>query len=102
MSLQQDEFDQSGTEVRIDASGSLADNESAIGQPVNGPTVASVMRLHDDILDDKVSITFEFSVRGQLIGRNDFVDVDAERFGFLSLRGNRTPGPVMSVELTIF
>jgi hypothetical protein len=30
MSLQQDEFDQSRTEVRIDTSGSLADDQSAI------------------------------------------------------------------------
>ena len=82
VSLQQDEFDQRGTEVRIDTSGSPTDNESPIGKAVNGSAVASVARLQDDILDDKVSITFQFGVRGQLIGRNDFVAVDAERFGF--------------------
>ena len=85
MSLQEDEFMQTRSEMGVDFRRPLGDGQRTIGHSVYGSAIACVESLQHDVLDHEIPVAFQFGTVGQVIGDEDFFAVDADVFGLLSL-----------------
>lgn len=87
MHLPQDVLPQSEPEVGIDIPRTLSDQESSIGQAIDGSAIPSVVAFEDEVLDDVVAVALQDSIRWQIVGLQDMILIDANVFGFVPLAG---------------
>jgi len=87
MDLQQDVLPQPETEMGVDVVWTLSDPECPIGQAIDGPSITCVVAFEDEVLDDEVSVAFQYRTRWQIAGLQDMILIDAEVFGFVAFHG---------------